>query len=81
MIIGPANYYIVVILLVLLLLNVNISSSIDLCHQDSVYDICLKTCDDGMDGTDVFPENLKLIGDRQVSLCVGFSMSCHGDID
>lgn len=33
-------------------------------NQEAVYDICLKTCDDGMDGTDVFPENPKLIGDR-----------------
>lgn len=36
----------------------------DLNCQEPVYDICLKTCDDGMDGTDVFPENPKLIGDR-----------------
>lgn len=35
-----------------------------ICLQGQVYDICLKTCDDGMDGTDVFPENPKLIGDR-----------------
>lgn len=34
--------------------------------EAQVYDICLKTCDDGMDGTDVFPENPKLIGDRLV---------------
>ncbi|ESO96834.1 hypothetical protein LOTGIDRAFT_115468 [Lottia gigantea] len=35
-----------------------------LTDERSVYNVCLKTCDDGMDGTDVFPENLDLIGDR-----------------
>ena len=32
--------------------------------QTTVYDICLKTCDDGMDGTEVFPEYPDIIGDR-----------------
>lgn len=37
--------------------------------KEQIYDICLKTCDDGMDGTDVFPENPRLIGDRWVTEC------------
>ncbi|XP_067658017.1 protein O-GlcNAcase-like isoform X2 [Haliotis asinina] len=32
--------------------------------KDQVYQVCLKTCDDGMDGTDVFPDNPQLMGDR-----------------
>eukprot|EP00918_Siedleckia_nematoides_P037386 GHVU01081099.1.p1 GENE.GHVU01081099.1~~GHVU01081099.1.p1 ORF type:complete len:921 (+),score=115.42 GHVU01081099.1:309-2765(+) len=31
-----------------------------------VYEICRKTCDDGMDGTDIFPEDPELLGDRLV---------------
>ncbi|XP_041371217.1 protein O-GlcNAcase-like isoform X1 [Gigantopelta aegis] len=34
--------------------------------EPHVYQICLMTCDDGMDGTEVFPENPMLIGDRLV---------------
>ncbi|KAK7109535.1 protein O-GlcNAcase-like [Littorina saxatilis] len=41
--------------------------------EEAVYDICLKTCDDGMDGTDVFPENPKLIGDRLVGRFLSLS--------
>ncbi|KAL8621286.1 hypothetical protein ACOMHN_008111 [Nucella lapillus] len=41
--------------------------------EEQVYDICLKTCDDGMDGTDVFPENPKLIGDRLVGRFLALS--------
>jgi protein O-GlcNAcase/histone acetyltransferase len=33
-------------------------------NQAAVYNICLKTCDDGMDGTEVFPGYPDLIGDR-----------------
>lgn len=32
--------------------------------EATMYDICLKTCDDGMDGTEVFPEYPDIIGDR-----------------
>lgn len=32
--------------------------------QAKVYEICRKTCDDGMDGTDIFPEHPELLGDR-----------------
>ncbi|GFN82438.1 cell division cycle-associated protein 7-like [Plakobranchus ocellatus] len=32
--------------------------------EDALYNICLKTCDDGMDGTDVFPEHPLLMGDK-----------------
>ncbi|XP_037504364.1 protein O-GlcNAcase isoform X2 [Rhipicephalus sanguineus] len=31
-----------------------------------VYEVCRKTCDDGMDGTEVFPEFPNLIGDKLV---------------
>lgn len=31
-----------------------------------VYEVCRKTCDDGMDGTDVFPDFPNLIGDKLV---------------
>ncbi|RUS72113.1 hypothetical protein EGW08_020126 [Elysia chlorotica] len=32
--------------------------------EDALYQICLKTCDDGMDGTDVFPDSPLLMGDK-----------------
>ena len=32
--------------------------------QPVVYDVCLKTSDDGMDGSEVFPEYPHLLGDR-----------------
>ncbi|XP_021351407.1 protein O-GlcNAcase-like isoform X2 [Mizuhopecten yessoensis] len=32
--------------------------------ESAVYQICLQTCDDGMDGTEVFPDMPGLIGDR-----------------
>ncbi|KAK7484918.1 hypothetical protein BaRGS_00023838 [Batillaria attramentaria] len=32
--------------------------------KSAVYDVCLKTCDDGMDGTEAFLEFPSLIGDR-----------------
>lgn len=37
-----------------------------------VYEICRKTCDDGMDGTEVFPDYPNLIGDKLVGsfLCL-----------
>lgn len=31
-----------------------------------IYEVCRKTCDDGMDGTEVFPEFPNLIGDKLV---------------
>jgi len=31
-----------------------------------VYEICRKTCDDGSDGTDVFPDHPDLLGDRLI---------------
>ncbi|XP_072026542.1 protein O-GlcNAcase-like isoform X2 [Amphiura filiformis] len=34
--------------------------------EESVYKVCLKTCDDGSDGTDTFPDNPDLIGDKLV---------------
>ncbi|KAG8202078.1 hypothetical protein JTE90_010441 [Oedothorax gibbosus] len=40
--------------------------------ERQVYDICRRTCDDGMDGSDVFPEYPDLIGDKLVGhfLCL-----------
>ena len=32
--------------------------------QSSMYDVCLKTSDNGMDGSEVFPEYPHLLGDR-----------------
>ncbi|XP_005109147.1 protein O-GlcNAcase [Aplysia californica] len=32
--------------------------------EDALYLVCLKTCDDGMDGTDVFPDYPRLMGDK-----------------
>lgn len=32
--------------------------------QSSVYDVCRKTCDDGQDGTEVFPDHPALISDK-----------------
>ena len=37
---------------------------VDLSLQNAVYEICLKTCDDGMDGTEVFPEYPQVIADK-----------------
>ncbi|CAL1530759.1 unnamed protein product [Lymnaea stagnalis] len=34
--------------------------------EDALYHICLKTCDDGMDGTDVFPDNPQIMGDKLI---------------
>lgn len=34
--------------------------------QATVYDICLRTCDDGMDGSEVFPEYPQVIADKYV---------------
>lgn len=41
--------------------------------EGQIYEVCLKTCDDGMDGTDVFPENPRLIGDRLVGKFLALS--------
>ncbi|KAH9524612.1 hypothetical protein Btru_027330 [Bulinus truncatus] len=41
--------------------------------EDAVYHICLKTCDDGMDGTDVFPDNPNLMGDKLIGKFVTLS--------
>ncbi|XP_062568227.1 protein O-GlcNAcase-like [Saccostrea cucullata] len=41
--------------------------------QSSVYNICLKTCDDGMDGTEVFPDFPDLIADRIIGAIVSIS--------
>lgn len=32
--------------------------------QNQVYDVCRRTCDDGMDGSDVFPDYPNLMGDK-----------------
>lgn len=32
--------------------------------QDAVYEVCRRTCDDGSDGTDIFPDQLDLIADK-----------------
>eukprot|EP00914_Ancora_sagittata_P000666 GHVO01001791.1.p1 GENE.GHVO01001791.1~~GHVO01001791.1.p1 ORF type:complete len:265 (+),score=31.08 GHVO01001791.1:304-1098(+) len=32
----------------------------------AVYEVCLRTCDDGADGTDIFPDHLDLIGDKLI---------------
>ena len=29
-----------------------------------MYKVCLETCDDGSDGTETFPDQPKLIGDK-----------------
>ncbi|XP_029644802.1 protein O-GlcNAcase isoform X1 [Octopus sinensis] len=34
--------------------------------EPAIYEVCRRTCDDGMDGTDVFPGMPDLIGDRLV---------------
>lgn len=38
------------------------------CQQDkaAVYEVCRRTCDDGADGTEIFPENPDLIGDKLI---------------
>ncbi|XP_071171502.1 protein O-GlcNAcase-like [Mytilus edulis] len=41
--------------------------------EAAVYNICLKTCDDGLDGTEVFPGYPDLIGDRIVGSTVSQS--------
>lgn len=33
-----------------------------------MYEICRKTCDDGIDATDVFPSHPDLMGDKYVYL-------------
>ncbi|GIY72380.1 hypothetical protein CDAR_594351 [Caerostris darwini] len=40
--------------------------------EAQVYDVCRRTCDDGMDGSEVFPEYPDLIGDKLVGpfLCL-----------
>lgn len=37
-----------------------------LADEDALYNICLKTCDDGLDGSSVFPDNLQLMGDKLI---------------
>ncbi|XP_064629897.1 protein O-GlcNAcase-like isoform X2 [Lineus longissimus] len=34
--------------------------------EESAYHLCRKTCDDGMDGTDIFPDHPNLIADKLV---------------
>ncbi|XP_078588482.1 protein O-GlcNAcase-like isoform X1 [Branchiostoma floridae x Branchiostoma japonicum] len=41
--------------------------------QDDVYEVCRKTCDDGLDGTDVFPDHPALIGDKLVGSFLNLS--------
>ena len=41
-----------------------LTTSMYIFFQSTMYDVCLKTCDDGMDGTEVFPEFPNIIGDR-----------------
>lgn len=41
--------------------------------QAAVFDVCRKTCDDGMDGSDVFPDHPELIGDKSVGGFLTFS--------
>ncbi|XP_042909994.1 protein O-GlcNAcase isoform X1 [Parasteatoda tepidariorum] len=43
-----------------------------LTDESQVYDVCRKTCDDGLDGSEVFPEYPDLIGDKLVGhfLCL-----------
>jgi len=41
--------------------------------ETAVYNICLKTCDDRMDGTEVFPDFPQLLGDRLIGNFVAFS--------
>ncbi|CAE1294602.1 NCOAT [Acanthosepion pharaonis] len=41
--------------------------------EAAVYEVCRRTCDDGMDGTDVFPDMPDLIGDRLVGSFVTLS--------
>ncbi|KAK3590145.1 hypothetical protein CHS0354_041199 [Potamilus streckersoni] len=44
-----------------------------LADESALYDICLKTCDDGVDGTEVFPDYPLLIGDRLIGSLVTLS--------
>ncbi|XP_052771499.1 protein O-GlcNAcase-like [Mya arenaria] len=37
-----------------------------LSDEAELYNICLKTCDDGADGTEVFPEHPNVIGDKLI---------------
>lgn len=41
--------------------------------ESAVYDICLKTCDDGMDGTEVFPQYPHVIADKLIGALVTLS--------
>ncbi|CAG5130642.1 unnamed protein product [Candidula unifasciata] len=41
--------------------------------EDAVYHICAKTCDDGMDGTDVCPDYPQLLGDKLIGKIVTLS--------
>lgn len=44
-----------------------------LSDEASTYNICLRTCDDGMDGTEVFPDYPNLIADRIIGAIVSLS--------
>ena len=36
--------------------------------ERAVYQVCRKTCDDGADGTDIFPQHKDLVADKYVQL-------------
>jgi len=54
-----------------------------LSDEKTIYNICLKVCDDGMDGTEVFPEHPQLIGDKLIggvlNLCPEYSFVAEDD--
>ena len=35
-------------------------------HQVELYNVCLRSCDDGLDGTDIFPDHPELVPDEYV---------------
>lgn len=41
--------------------------------EAAVYEICRRTCDDGMDGTEIFPNHPELIGDKLVRTFISLS--------
>jgi len=41
--------------------------------EESAYQLCRKTCDDGMDGTEIFPDHPNLIADKLVGCFLSLS--------
>ena len=49
--------------------------------QAAVYEVCRKTCDDGLDGTDIFPSHPELVGDRYVVVDASIHQCLTGNND